>query len=1003
MQVVDIARGSDTIAALRADGNVTRVEADRVRSAEAAPDDPRYDDQWSLRTIGWDQLYGSVQPQGSAVVAVLDTGVDGSTPDLAGQLVPGTSVLDGSDGRTDPNGHGTAMAGIIAAASGNGTAIAGIGYQGVRVMPVTVLGPDGLGQDSDIIAGIVWAVGHGADVINMSFSNPGFSTGLQAAVDYAWAHDVVVVAAAGNDASHTATFPAGDRAVVGVSNTDRDDRLDPSSNDGDSVFLAAPGSDIATLLPGGGTTSVSGTSASSAEVAAAAALLRAIDPGASNGVIVSRLARTAAAVGTVAQTGNGRLDLARAAADTGTDFVQPVGATPIGSGGPFVGPYVIAAAAVNAATTTLNGVITPISVAPGGSITLVMNVTTNGAGAAARWYSSRWALATAPPAVAAMTCVNHPNHDGPGTFSETMTITAPAAAGNYNLYLLAYNADDCLTGPSALFTRANALDNVAPTATIDLRAASDSGVSNSDDLTNAASPIFDVTFSETVAGLAAGDFSNVGTATGCVFGAPAGAAAAYNVTVTGCSEGTLIVRLAANGVLDTAGNGNALTNGPTVTIDRTGPSVTINQAAAQPDPTNASPINYTVVFSEPATGFITGDVTVAGTSGGAKTGTVTGGPTTYNVAVTGMTTSGTVIATIAAARATDLAGNNNIASTSTDNTVTWDVVAPTVTINQAAGQPDPTNGATINYTVVFSKPVTGFTTGDVTVAGTSGGVKTGTVTGGPTTYNVAVTGMTSSGTVIATIAGGVAIDAAGNNNAASTSVDNTVTWDNTAPTVTINQAAAQVDPTNGATINFTVTFSEAVVGFATGDVSFTGSTAGGALVGTVSGAGPVYNVAVTGMTSSGTVVASLGAGVAADPAGNPNAASTSADNTVTWDNVAPTVTINQAAAQADPTKTSPINFTVVFSEPVLNFVTGDVTFGGTAGGAKVGTVTGAGTTYNVAVTGMTTTGTVIATITAAKANDPAGNNNLASTSTDNTVTWDVTAPTVTINQAVGPG
>ncbi len=241
MQVVDIARGSDTIAALRADGNVTRVEADRVRSAEAAPDDPRYDDQWSLRTIGWDQLYGSVQPQGSAVVAVLDTGVDGSTPDLAGQLVPGTSVLDGSDGRTDPNGHGTAMAGIIAAASGNGTAIAGIGYQGVRVMPVTVLGPDGLGQDSDIIAGIVWAVGHGADVINMSFSNPGFSTGLQAAVDYAWAHDVVVVAAAGNDASHTATFPAGDRAVVGVSNTDRDDRLDPSSNDGDSVFLAAPG------------------------------------------------------------------------------------------------------------------------------------------------------------------------------------------------------------------------------------------------------------------------------------------------------------------------------------------------------------------------------------------------------------------------------------------------------------------------------------------------------------------------------------------------------------------------------------------------------------------------------------------------------------------------------------------------------------------------------------------------------------------------------------------
>ena len=131
--------------------------------------------------------------------------------------------------------------------------------------------------------------------------------------------------------------------------------------------------------------------------------------------------------------------------------------------------------------------------------------------------------------------------------------------------------------------------------------------------------------------------------------------------------------------------------------------------------------------------------------------------------------------------ATDLAGNNNAASTSTDNSVTWDNVAPTVTINQAAGQADPTNGATINFTVVFSEAVTGFTTGDVTLGGTAGGTLTGTVTGGPTTYNVAVTGMTGPGTVVATIAAGVATDPAGNRNAASTSTDNSVTWDNVAP------------------------------------------------------------------------------------------------------------------------------------------------------------------------------------------------------------------------------
>ncbi len=172
-------------------------------------------------------------------------------------------------------------------------------------------------------------------------------------------------------------------------------------------------------------------------------------------------------------------------------------------------------------------------------------------------------------------------------------------------------------------------------------------------------------------GLAAGDLSNVGTATGCVIGAPAGSLAAYNVTLTGCSQGTVILRLAAGGVADLTGNPNAQADGPTVTIDRTGPTVTINQAAGQPDPTNATPIAFTAVFNESVVGFATGDVTVGGTSGGVKTGTVGGGPATYSVSVTGMTISGTVVASIAAGVATDLAGNANVVSTSTDNTVTW--------------------------------------------------------------------------------------------------------------------------------------------------------------------------------------------------------------------------------------------------------------------------------------------------------------------------------------------
>src|SRR4029453_10142208 len=163
--------------------------------------------------IGWDQVFGSVTPGGSAKVALLDTGVDATHPELADKVVPGTSILDGSNGMTDPSGHGTWLAGIIAARTDTAPVegVAGVAYAGVQIMPVTVLDPNGEGMDSDVIAGVIWAADHGADVIVMAFSNPGFSPSLQDAIDYAWAKGIVLVAAVGNGAVSDATFPAGDR------------------------------------------------------------------------------------------------------------------------------------------------------------------------------------------------------------------------------------------------------------------------------------------------------------------------------------------------------------------------------------------------------------------------------------------------------------------------------------------------------------------------------------------------------------------------------------------------------------------------------------------------------------------------------------------------------------------------------------------------------------------------------------------------------------------------
>jgi alpha-tubulin suppressor-like RCC1 family protein len=485
----------------------------------------------------------------------------------------------------------------------------------------------------------------------------------------------------------------------------------------------------------------------------------------------------------------------------------------------------------------------------------------------------------------------------------------------------------------------------------------------------------------------------------------------WTVTATVSTPGTVIPVLSVSSVTDPAGNNNLVgtSTDNSVVYDNVAPTLTINQNGGQSDPINTLPISFTIVASEaldPAT-FTIADITQNGTAAGITWNlSDSGNHINYTLTATAITNPGTVVPSIITSRVTDVAGNNNTASTSTDNSVTYDITQPTVTINQGTGQLDPINALPITFKIVFSEEVTtaSFTTADITQNGSATGITWGlTDSGDHINWTLTATAIGSPGTVIPTISANKVIDVAGNNNTASTSTDNSVTYDIAQPTVTINQKSGQLDPTNVNTVQFTIVFSEAInpSSFMPVDISQTGNA-------TVSGWGltTVDNITwtTTGtITSAGTVAPIISLNKVTDIAGNNNTASTSTDNTVVYDNVAPTLTVNQGTAQLDPINTLPITFKIVTSEPLnaSSFTNADITQGGTAVGVTWSLSQIDGFNWTLTATAVTTPGTVIPSIAAVKVTDLAGNNNTASTSTDNSVLYDLTPPTVTVNQGTG--
>lgn len=252
-----------------------------VHLTDTFPNDPYWGYQYGLPAIhapqGWDMSTGS----DTVIITILDTGVDLTHPDLAGKLVPGIDFVNKDDFPQDDNGHGTHVAGIAAALTNNGIGVAGVSW-GAGLMPLKVLDSGGSGGMLDAAEAIVWATDQGVQVINMSF---GVSIGdctytpMQAAIDYAHAHNVVMVAASGNDGANNVSFPACAPNVIAVGATDNSNNITYFSNYGSALDLVAPGYDIFSTYLSGGYGIMSGTSMAAPFVAGLAAILRGLPGG----------------------------------------------------------------------------------------------------------------------------------------------------------------------------------------------------------------------------------------------------------------------------------------------------------------------------------------------------------------------------------------------------------------------------------------------------------------------------------------------------------------------------------------------------------------------------------------------------------------------------------------------------------------------------------------------------------------------------------------------------
>jgi subtilisin family serine protease len=259
------------------------------------PNDPRFGEQWSLRNIGQDGGQYGADIEASAgwqtstgaanvVIAIVDSGIDFNHPDLVENLsVHGWDFVEDSSVIKDEQGHGTAVAGIVAASGNNGVGVAGVMWR-ASLMSLRVLDETGTGDVAAAVEAIDYAIEHGAHVINLSWGTTGESSALKEAIQRALRQNVVVVCSAGNssqDIDSTPYYPASFnvRDLIAVAASDGFDQLASWSNWGrKNVAVAAPGVNILTTQKGGGYWNVTGTSAAAPLVTGVVGLLTSSKP-----------------------------------------------------------------------------------------------------------------------------------------------------------------------------------------------------------------------------------------------------------------------------------------------------------------------------------------------------------------------------------------------------------------------------------------------------------------------------------------------------------------------------------------------------------------------------------------------------------------------------------------------------------------------------------------------------------------------------------------------------